>query len=234
MRGGRLAGVEPLLQLHGPRGERRGIRADDHHLVAERLDHPGVDGQRLTRRLHEALDGAHRRLVAALDGQAREAGQVGERDRDPQAALLEGLVAQYRPPCGRSCPARRTRPAGARADSSSAAPRAAGRRVSAPPAPRRSRRWGRPPGSAARGHTGGSAAPPHRRSGRSSARTRASAAGRRSPGSRRRCTACGVFEDLDVLLGQPVAVVQRAGPSREQPAIILMSSPLAREACLSV
>ena len=67
----------------------RGIGADDHHLVADRLDHARVVGQRELDVLDEALDGVDRLLLALLLGQARVAGEVGERDRHPQAAEVE-------------------------------------------------------------------------------------------------------------------------------------------------
>ena len=51
-------------------------------------------------------------------GQARVAGEVGERDRDPQATLLGRARRRARPPCGRSRPARRSGPGGGRAGSS--------------------------------------------------------------------------------------------------------------------
>ena len=51
-------------------------------------------GRRLPDRLDEALDGADRLLVAVLDGQPRVAGEVGERDRHAQPALLERLLAE--------------------------------------------------------------------------------------------------------------------------------------------
>ncbi len=94
IRGSGSPSAIPDAQLDRPPGQRRRIGAHDHHLVAQHLDHPRVDRQRLFDGLHEPLDRAERRLVAALDRQARIAGEIGERDRHPQAALLERVVAE--------------------------------------------------------------------------------------------------------------------------------------------
>ena len=81
-------GHQPL-EADGPVDERGGVGADDHHLVADRLDHARVVGQRDLDVLDEALDGVDRLLLALLLGQARVAGEVGEGDRDPQAPEVE-------------------------------------------------------------------------------------------------------------------------------------------------
>ena len=62
-----------------------GVGADDHHLVADRLDHARVVGQRLGDELDEALDDLERLLLADLLGQPRVAGEVGEGDRHAHA-----------------------------------------------------------------------------------------------------------------------------------------------------
>ena len=85
MRGsGRSLGDQPL-EADRPLGQRGGVRADDHDLVADRLHHARVVGQRVLDRVGEALDRVDRQLVAQLLGQARVAGEVGERDRHTQA-----------------------------------------------------------------------------------------------------------------------------------------------------
>ena len=83
------------LEPDRPFGEDHRIARDHHHLVADRLDDPGVVGQRRLDRLDEALDGADRLLLADLLGEARVAGEVRERDRDAQAAEVDvTLVAE--------------------------------------------------------------------------------------------------------------------------------------------
>ena len=93
------------LEGHRPVGQRAGVRADDHHLVADRLDHARVRGKRVGDVLDEALDDPDRLLLPGLLGQPRVAGEVGERDRHVQAAEVE---LASRPPGGRPRPARRS------------------------------------------------------------------------------------------------------------------------------
>ena len=81
-----------------------GVGADDHHLVADRLDHARVVGQRLADQLDEALDDLERLLLAHLLGQPRVAGEVGEGDRDAHPA--ERGVVGDRARGGRRRPAR--------------------------------------------------------------------------------------------------------------------------------
>ena len=85
---------EVLLEGHRPVQQRGRVGADDHHLVADRLDDARLVGQRELDLLDEPLDGAHRLLVAELLGQARVARQVGERDRHAQPAEIQPPVAQ--------------------------------------------------------------------------------------------------------------------------------------------
>jgi hypothetical protein len=61
--GRRSAGEQ--LEADRPVRERGRIRADDHHLVADRLDHARVVGQRLLDGLDEALDDVQRLLLPA-------------------------------------------------------------------------------------------------------------------------------------------------------------------------
>ena len=86
MRGSGRSSRDELLEADRPVGERADVGADDHHLVADRLHDARVVGQRVLDRLGEALDGVDGLLVAQLLGQARVAGEVGEGDRDAQAA----------------------------------------------------------------------------------------------------------------------------------------------------
>ena len=65
---------------------------DDHHGVADRLDHARVVGQRGLDVLDEALDRVEGVLVAGLLGEAGVAGQVGEGDRHAQATEVEVRV----------------------------------------------------------------------------------------------------------------------------------------------
>ena len=65
------------------------VGADDHHLVADRLDHARALGQRHLDVLDEALDGVDRLLLARLLGQARVAGEVGEGDGHAQAPEVQ-------------------------------------------------------------------------------------------------------------------------------------------------
>ena len=53
------------LEADRPVDERGGVRADHHHLVADRLDDPRVVGQRLLDGLDEALDHVQRLLLPA-------------------------------------------------------------------------------------------------------------------------------------------------------------------------
>ena len=69
------------------------VVADDHHLVADRLHHARVLGDRVLHRLDEALDVGQRLLLALLLGEARVAGEVGERHGDLDAAEL-GIVLE--------------------------------------------------------------------------------------------------------------------------------------------
>ena len=80
------------LEAHRPVGQRRRVGADDHHLVADRLDDARVVGERVLDRLDEALDEVDRLLLPRLLGQPRVAGEVGEGDRDAQAAEVELVV----------------------------------------------------------------------------------------------------------------------------------------------
>ena len=85
-----MRGVGPLaveaLEADRPVGEGARVVADDHHLVADRLDDPGVVGERVGDGVDEALDVRERLLLARLLGEARVAGEVGEGDRDAHAA----------------------------------------------------------------------------------------------------------------------------------------------------
>jgi hypothetical protein len=83
-----------LLEADRPVDERRRVAAHDHDLVADRLHHASVLGQRVLNDLHEALDRADGLLLAHLLGQPRVAGQVGEGDPDTQAAEVRRLVAE--------------------------------------------------------------------------------------------------------------------------------------------
>ncbi len=88
MRGSGRSRLE-LLEADRPVEHRRGVGADDHHLVADRLDDARVVGQRVLHRLDEALDDVDRLLLPRLLGQARVAGEVGEGDRHPHAPEVE-------------------------------------------------------------------------------------------------------------------------------------------------
>ncbi len=94
MRGGgspcAIAARSATAQPHEPAG----VGTDDHHLVAERLDHARVRRQRLLDGLDEALDRRQRLLVAALHRQARIAGQVGEHDRHAHAPRLRSALGE--------------------------------------------------------------------------------------------------------------------------------------------
>ncbi len=89
----RALGLQPL-EADRPVGQRRRVRADDHHLVADRLDHPGLVGQRDLDRLDEPLDRVDGLQLALLLGQPRVAGEVGERDRDPHPAEIDRLAVE--------------------------------------------------------------------------------------------------------------------------------------------
>ena len=80
---------DQALEADGPVDHRARVGADDHHLVADGLDHARALGQRDLDVLDEALDGVDRLLLARLLGQARVARQVGERDGDAQAPEVE-------------------------------------------------------------------------------------------------------------------------------------------------
>ena len=108
----------PSCSVDRPLGERRRVGADDHHLVAERLDHARVDRQRLRRPPRRSARPCSPPPRRPLDGQPRVAREVGERDRHAQAPFLPSRPRRGRPPCGRSCPARRSGTAGGRAGSS--------------------------------------------------------------------------------------------------------------------
>ena len=51
-----VLGLDFALEVDGPAGERDHVGADHHDLVAERLDHPGVDGQGVLDGFDEAFD----------------------------------------------------------------------------------------------------------------------------------------------------------------------------------
>ena len=76
------------LEADRPIGECDGVRAHDHHLVTDRLDHARVVGQRDLDRLDEPLHRIHRLQLALLLGQPRVAGQIGERDGHPHPPQL--------------------------------------------------------------------------------------------------------------------------------------------------
>ena len=82
VRGERLVADRPV-------GERARVGADDHHLVADRLDHARVVGQRDLDAGDEPLDDVERLLLPRLLGQPRVAREVGERDRDAQAPEVD-------------------------------------------------------------------------------------------------------------------------------------------------
>ena len=92
------AGQWPLvvheLEADGPVGQRRRVGADDHHLVADRLDHPRVVRERVLDRLDEALDRVERLLLALLLRQPRIAREVREGDGDAQAAEIELVLPE--------------------------------------------------------------------------------------------------------------------------------------------
>ena len=81
--------VEQAHEPDRPVDQRLHVVADHHHLVADRLDHPGVVRQRVRNALHEALDQRQRLLLALLLGEARIAGEVRERDRHPHPPALD-------------------------------------------------------------------------------------------------------------------------------------------------
>ena len=169
--------LEQAYEAHRPVDERLHVVADHHHLVADRLHHSGVVRQRVGHALDEALHQRERLLLALLLGEARVAGQVGERDRDPHAAALDIAPPRARPPCARPRPAPRSARGSAGARSPSAARRAAAGRAPGPPSPRPSGARARPRASAARARTGGTAAPRRRRSATAPARRRGRAGG---------------------------------------------------------
>ncbi len=74
------------------------VGADHHHLVADRLHHARLVGQRLLDRLDEALDHVERLLLARLLGQPRVAREVGEGDRHAQAAELVARAVELEVP----------------------------------------------------------------------------------------------------------------------------------------
>ena len=200
------AGARSMQRLEADRpvGERAGVGADDHHLVADRLDDPRVVGQRALDLLDEALDGADGLLVALLLGQPRVAGEVGEGDRDAQAPEVE------RSPSPRSAsmwPMTSCSTKCAQVAAVHAVHHRRGERQQLADqllhllgdlARRRRRR-----ASAARGRRGGTAAPRRRRSARAPGRRPAAAAGTRRAGSRPRDGARDVGEQHDVVRREP-------------------------------
>ena len=90
----RAAVGHQALEADGPVDEPRGVGADDHHLVADRLDHARVIGQRHLDVLDEALDRVDRLLFALLLGQSRVAGEVGEGDGHAQAPEVQRRVLE--------------------------------------------------------------------------------------------------------------------------------------------
>ena len=98
--------TEEMLKAHRPVGQGLHVLADDHHLVADRLDHARVVRQRLDDRLDESLDKRQRLLLADLLREARVAREV--------AKAITTCRRPSRPPrpspspCGPPRPARRS------------------------------------------------------------------------------------------------------------------------------